>query len=110
MEVLPKPHHTALTLLFLLADKTVYDVDDQISITRAVVLHADMVCYWANTTAVTKFLQKVLKTLLLFYTTRNHFIHHRHAATSKVNSDKGSTLKLKILSISEAQYLRNTLN
>lgn len=45
-EVLPKPQHTALTLLFLLADKTVYDVDDQINIARAIVLHADMVCYW----------------------------------------------------------------
>lgn len=50
-EVLPKPHHTVLTMLFFLADKTAYDVDDQINITRAVVLHADMVCYWANTTA-----------------------------------------------------------
>lgn len=50
-EVLPKPHHTALTMLFFLADKTAYDVDDQINMTRAVVLHADMVCYWANTTA-----------------------------------------------------------
>lgn len=72
MEVLPKPHHTALTLLFLIAYKTVYDVDDQINLTRAVVLHADMVWYWVHITAFEKVLQKkVLKSLLLFYITRN---------------------------------------
>lgn len=63
MEVLPKPHHTALTLLFLLANKTVCHVDDQSNIKRAVVLHADMVCYWANTTAFkNSYQKKVLKT------------------------------------------------
>lgn len=52
--------------------------------------------------------KKVLKTLLLFYTTSNHVIHHRYAAASKVDSEKYLTVKFKIFSISKAQYLRNT--
>lgn len=62
-----------ITQLFLLAYKTVYDVDDRINVTRAVVLHADMVWYWVHITAFKKFLQKKgIENLLLFYTTRNY--------------------------------------